>query len=94
MVVEFIKRTGLGRSSYFNLKKNLGADAQLRPLDVPRFTLTAKPPEAVDLDAEAKAAAEQERRRAEQERLEQQEEQDYKDLEDKYFGDTEEHDEE
>jgi hypothetical protein len=74
-VAEFIKRTGLGRSSYFNFKKTLKADGLLRPLDVPRFTLTGRPPEVPDLEAEAKAAAEEERRRAEQERLEQQEEQ-------------------
>ena len=85
-VAEFVKRTGLGRSTYFNLKKSLKSDGQLSPLDEPKFTLTGRPPEAPDLEAEAKAV-EEECRQAEQKRLEQQEEQDYKDLEDKYFED-------
>jgi hypothetical protein len=64
--------------------------SRLCPLDVPRFTLTGRPPEAPDLEAEAKAAAEQERRRAEQKRIEQQEEQEFRDLEDRFFDNEEE----
>ena len=86
-VAEFVKRTGLSRSTYFNFKKSLKADGQLSPLDVPKFTLTGKPPEAPDLEAEAKAAGEEDRRRAEQKQLEKEEEQEYRDLEDKYFED-------
>ncbi len=88
-VAEFVKRTGLSRSTYFNCKKALKVDGQLTALDVPRFVLTGRPPEAPDLEAEARAAAEENRRRAEQERLEQQEEQEYKDLEDKFFSEDE-----
>ena len=91
-VAEFVKRTGLGRSTYFNLKKALKADGQLSPLDVPKFTLTGRPPEAPDLEAEARAAAEEDRRRAEQKRIEKEEEQEYQDLEDKYFDDDSEDD--
>jgi hypothetical protein len=87
---EFMKRTGLTRATYFNCKKALKADEQLQPLDVPRFTLTAKPPNAPNLEEEVKAAAERERRRAEQTQIEQQEEQEYRDLDDKYFGDKDE----
>lgn len=84
-LAEFIKRTGLSRSSYFNFKKALKANGQLQPLDIPRFPLTARPPEVPDLEAEARAAAEADRRRAQQQRLADQEEQEYTDLEDKYF---------
>jgi hypothetical protein len=86
-VAEFIRRTGLGRSTYFNLKKALKTDGQLALLDVPRFTLTGRPPEAPDVEAEAKAAAEEARRRAEQGQIAEQEEQEYRDLEEKYFDD-------
>jgi hypothetical protein len=54
---------------------------------MPQFTLTGRPPEAPDLEAEAKTAAEEERRRAEQKRIAEQEEQEYQDLDDKYFED-------
>ncbi len=91
-VAEFMRRTSLGRSTYFHLKKALRADGQLSPLDLPRFTLTGWPPDTPDLEAEARAAAEEGRRRAEQKRLDQQEEQDYQDLEDKYFNDDDEDD--
>lgn len=84
-VAAFVKQTGLSRSTYFNLKKSLKANGQLAPLDVPKFTLIGKPPETPDLEAEAKASADEERRRLEQQRLEREEEQDYRDLEDKYF---------
>jgi hypothetical protein len=86
-VAEFTRRTGLSRSTYFGLKRTLKADGQLGLHDVPRFTLTGRPPEMPDLEAEAKAAAEQERSRIEQERNEQQDDEDYRDLEDKYFDD-------
>jgi hypothetical protein len=86
-VAEFIRRTNLGRSTYFNLKKSLKIDGQLCPHAPPQFTLTGRPPEAPNLEAEAKAAAEEERRRAEQERITEQEEQEYQDLDDKYFED-------
>ena len=88
-VAEFVKRSQLSRATYFNFKKALKADGQLQPLDVPLFTLTAKPPDAPNLEEEVKAA-EQERRRAEQQQTEKQEEQDYRDLEDKHFGDQDE----
>lgn len=88
-VAEFVKRTGLGRSTYFNFKKTLKADGQLSPIDVPHFTLTGRPPETPDLEAEARAAAEEDRRLAEQKRLQQQEDEEYRDLEDKYFNDDE-----
>jgi hypothetical protein len=86
-VAEFVKRTGLGRSTYFNLKKSLKTDGLLNPLEVPRFTLTGRPPQAPDLEADARAVAEADRCHAERKRLEQQEEQEYKDLEDKFFSD-------
>jgi hypothetical protein len=86
-VAEFVRRTGLGRSSYFAFKKALKTDGLLGALDVPRFTLTGRPPDVPDLEAEAKAAAEEDRRRAEQNRLQYTEEQEYQDLEDKYFHD-------
>ena len=91
-VAEFVKRTGLGRSTYFNLKKTLKADGQLSPLDVPRFTLTGRPPEVPDLKAEARAAAEEKRRQTEQNRLVKEEEQEYQELDDKYFDDSEDDD--
>jgi hypothetical protein len=93
-VAEFVCRTGLGRSTYFHLKKTLKVDRQLRRLDVPRFTLIARPPDVPDLEAEARAAAEEERRRAEQKRLEQQEEEEYRDLEDGFFKEEDKDDEE
>ncbi len=88
-VAEFVRTTGLGRSTYFNLKKTVTANGQLKLLDVPRFTLTARPPDVPDLEAEARAAAEQELRRADQERIDRQEEQEYRDLENRYFNDDE-----
>ena len=86
-VAEFTRRTGLSRSTYYSLKRTLKADGQLGLRDVPRFTLTGSPPEMPDLEAEAKAMAEQSRSRTEQERLKQQEEEDYRGLEDRYFDD-------
>jgi hypothetical protein len=86
-VAEFTRRTGLSRSTYFNLKRTLKADGQLGLHNVPRFTLAGRPPEVPDLEAEARAAAEQERNRTEQERFEQQQEDDYRDLEERYFDD-------
>jgi hypothetical protein len=35
----------------------LKSDGQLSPIDVPRFTLTGRPPEMPNLEAEAKVAA-------------------------------------
>ena len=62
-VAEFVRRTGASRSTYFNLKKALKADERLQSAEVPRFVLTAQPPEAPDLAAEVEAAAEKDRRR-------------------------------
>ena len=89
-VTEFVKRTGLSRATYFNFKKALKADGQVKSVAVPRFTLTAKPPEAPDLEEEVKAATELERRIVEL--LEQRDEEEYRDLEDRFFGDAEEDD--
>jgi hypothetical protein len=91
-VAEFMRRTGLCRSTYFNYKKSLRTDGQLHPLDVPQFLLTGRPPEVPDLEAEAKAEADEARRRAEQKRIEQQEEQEYRDLEGRFFNDGEDED--
>jgi hypothetical protein len=85
--VEFAKSTGTGGSTYFNLKMALKTDGLLSPLEVPGFTLTGRPPEVPDLEAEAKAAPEADRCHAKQKRLEQQEEQEYRDLENKFFSD-------
>jgi hypothetical protein len=86
-VVEFIKRTGLSRATYFNFKRALTADGPVECLEVPRFTLTGKAPDVPDLEAEVKAVEEEERRRADQERIEEQDEQDYRDLEERFFDD-------
>lgn len=85
-VAEFTRRTGHGRSTYFNLKKAMKANGRLNLLAAPRFALTGRPPEMPDLAAEAKAAAEAKRRLADQERLEKEEEQEYRDMEGKYFS--------
>ena len=90
-VAEFVKRTGLGRSTYFNFKKDLKADGQLQPVDVPRFRLSGRPPEVPDLEAEVKAA--QQPSSIEQDKLDHQEEEDYRDLEDRFFGDEDDDDE-
>jgi len=92
-VTEFVRRTGLGRSTYFELKKKLGANGQLSRVEVPRISLTARPPEQLEWTSEATNDAERERRRAEQDQIERQEEQEYRDLEDKYFGGDDEDDE-
>ncbi|MCE5301669.1 MAG: hypothetical protein LLF97_01010, partial [Planctomycetaceae bacterium] len=89
---EFARRTRLGRSTYFNIKKALKADGQLQAVEVPHFTLTAEPPGAVDLEEEVKSVLKQEQRRIDQANLKQQEEQEYRDLDDRFFGDTEEDD--
>ncbi len=91
-VAEFIRRTGAGRSTYFNLKKALKADGQLQRTDVPRYVLTARAPDVPDLEAEARAAADENRRRAGEQRRQQDEEQEYRDLEDQYFPDEDEDD--
>jgi hypothetical protein len=77
----------LSRSTYFSLKKALKSDGRLTHLDVPEFTLTGRAPELPDIEAEARAKAEYEHRRTEQKRIEQQEEQEYRDLEDRFFND-------
>lgn len=89
-VAEFIRITGLSRSTYFNLKKALKVEGRVAPLEVPRFVLTARPPDVPDLEAEARAAAEEEHQRAEQEGLAHQEEQEYRDMEDKFFREEDE----
>ena len=44
-VDEFIRRTGLGRSTYFNFKKALKSDGQSHRLTCRMFTLTGRPPD-------------------------------------------------
>ena len=90
-VAEFVLRTGLGRSTYFNIKKTLKADGQFRPVEVPRFTLTGKSPEAAATEAETKEA-EEEKRRAEDGAIEEQEEREYREMEDRVFGEDHEND--
>ena len=65
----------------------------MQPFDIPRFTLTATPPDALNLEEEVKAA-EEDRRRAEQKRIEQEEEKDYRDMEGRIFDDEDEDDDE
>lgn len=91
-VAEFVERTGLGRSTYFNFKKELKTGDQLRPVDVPRLTLNARPPEIPDLEAEARAEAKKRRILRELLEQQQQDEQEYRDMEDKFFGDAEDED--
>jgi hypothetical protein len=94
-VAEFEGRTGLKRATYFNVKKQLKKDGQLKAIQVPVYTLNARPPEVPDLEAEVRRA-EEERRLAEQQRLEQlrlQEEEEYRELEDRHFGDDEDQEE-
>ena len=83
-VAAFVKHTGLGRSTDLHLQEAIEGRRTVAGHYVPRLTLTG-PPEALSLEAEGKALAEQERR-AQQRRIEQQEEQDYQDLEDRFFG--------
>ena len=90
-VAEFVLRTGLGRSTYFNIKKTLKVDGQFRPVEVPRFTLTGKSPEAAATEAETKEA-EEEKRRAEDGAIEEQEEREYREMEDRVFGEDHEND--
>jgi hypothetical protein len=95
-LAEFVRRTGLSRSSYFSLKKELKSSEQLDSLDVPRFRLTGEPPDGPDVEAELKAAAEEaERLEAERERERkrlEEEDREYREMEDRYFGDDGEND--
>jgi len=87
-VTEFERRTGLCRATYFNAKKQLKKDGQLETNRVSRYTLNARAPKSPDLEAEVRRV-EEERRLAEQQRVEQlrsQEEEEYQDLEDRVFG--------
>lgn len=84
-IAAFQRQTGLGRSTYFSIKRSMKVVGRLAPLDVPRFVLTARPPEVPDLEEEARTAAEAEQRRAEQQRLLEEEEQEYRELDEKYF---------
>lgn len=88
-VEEFIKRTGLSRATYFNIKKTLNV-GNVQAVDVPTFTLTGKPP---DLKDEPPNSTEQDQRRAEQKRIENEEEQEYRDMEGRFFGEPDDDDE-
>ena len=90
-VEDFERRTGLQRATYFNTKKQLKQDGQLEIATVPCFTLNARPPESPDLEAEVRRV-EDERRLAEQQHRDQlrsQEDGEYQDLEDQFFGEDE-----
>ena len=78
------------KTTYFNFKKSLKAGGTLELPVVPRFKLTAKPPEVPNLEEAVKAASEQEQIRNEQKQTEEKEEEEYRDMEDKYFDDDEE----
>jgi hypothetical protein len=80
-VAEFIRQTKLSRATYFNFKKSLKAGGTLELPVVPRFKLTAKPPEVPNLEEAVKAASEQEQIRNEQKQTEEK---------DEYFDDDEE----
>ena len=89
-VAEFIRQTKLSRATYFNFKKSLKAGGTLELPVVPRFRLTGKPPDVSDLEEAVKAAAEEECLRNKQLQIEQDEEEEYRDKEDKYFEDDDE----
>jgi hypothetical protein len=91
-VAEFIRQTALSRATYFNTKKSLKTEGSLEQPEVPRFMLTGLPPDTPNLEVAVKAVSEEER--AEQQRIKEQEEQDYKDMEDKIFGDEDEDEDE
>ncbi len=74
-VAEFERRTSLCRATYYNTKQELKENGQLSVAPVPQCTLNARPPEAVDLEAEVRRA-EEERRLAEQEQLQEQDSED------------------
>lgn len=89
-VAEFERRTRLKRATYYNMKRQLRKNGLLEAIRVPTFALNARAPEAPDLEAEVRRVEEERRLAEEVQRLEElrlQEEEEYRELEERHFGD-------